>query len=486
MKRWLRTIIFAVSILCMLLASGCSAKSMEKAKGVSYDNIVCQYSYRRSEYCYKDFSTNITVYADNTLKVCTVPYDTEYTDPEIFDSETYTITEKQKQELIDLIRSKKIIKMDELTPAYITDAASEHRYIRLYDENGNQVHECGGKNPYNKDFFDAELYIHNLVPEGVIEELRDQTAIKMAMSKHGISFDEIICQIAFRTEYENDGQAATVVTFYPDGTYDLAAGSIDNPNKTGKSKSKKYSIQDIQLNTIRGRISEYIVINSYNIERYGPENSRDIEEAEMYIKLFDENGESVYWSALTQWNQMQEKDWGYDEVGGYLRTMTKTERKKFEENLIENNFGISFDNTVVKLIDYSEDRPCINGSYVWIEYTVYADGTLKLEAVDYYKTWEYETILTRTFDIGTYRAGVIRDKMKKDSISYLFTELDDDYEGTYMSLLMFYDEKGEERLYYPIPGELYDVQYEMINVIKDSITDEEREAFLAELKAMAD
>lgn len=162
MKERFKKIILAICML-MFTFTGCSSvEKKEEEMSVSYSNIVCEY-YAYSVYgmMQEDFPTHITVYSNNTVEVWTGPFYYQGEQLEVIYSETFDITEEQKQELILAIRENRIIELGDIGNPESCDGGDY--YIRLFDAEGNKVHSCGGYNPVDERFDSVRDMIQDLV-----------------------------------------------------------------------------------------------------------------------------------------------------------------------------------------------------------------------------------------------------------------------------------------------------------------------------------
>ncbi len=195
----LAAILVMIATTLSLCACEPTFERLQRKLGISFDNIICQYStwitdsdplWTSWEEKKEITSTNITFYADNTVVIWTskVAYDTDIP----ITQTTAQITEDQKNQLIEAIKSNNL-------PA-VGNCSEENRYygknswIYLYDENGRKVHSCGGINPshpsYNavlsliKQWFPSnderitsvESYTEMMLPfENLLEFVSDKT-----------------------------------------------------------------------------------------------------------------------------------------------------------------------------------------------------------------------------------------------------------------------------------------------------------------------
>ena len=162
--------------LSSILLVGCSSDDIKKANNksnVSYETVVCEYTSQPTCWTAIDFiSTNIKIYADNTVEVyCSDFQDNEITVDYIY-GETFEITEEQKQYVIDAIKKNKIEKMKNCGDEESCDG--DYSYIRLFDVNGEKVHSCGGLNPSNKKFTNAKNAIFSVLPEGTFRDVHNK------------------------------------------------------------------------------------------------------------------------------------------------------------------------------------------------------------------------------------------------------------------------------------------------------------------------
>lgn len=176
MKRIIKKSILTVCLVTiMCVFAGCAdVKKQEDKLGVSYSNIVCEYSAHPSWGLESEvFPIHTTVYADNTVEVWTGPF---YYDGEVIEviySETVEITEEQKQELIDSIKENKIIQLGDIGDPESCDGGDY--YIRLFNENGEKVHSCGGTNPVDEAFDEVRDVIYDLISKEDRDRIHEES-----------------------------------------------------------------------------------------------------------------------------------------------------------------------------------------------------------------------------------------------------------------------------------------------------------------------
>lgn len=176
-----RTIKKNIFIMCLFLLAGLftactTVEQQEEELGVSYSNVVCEYyggpTYGMIE---EMFSMHIKIYGNNTVEVWTGPFDYKGEVLEVIYSETFEITEEQKQDLIDTIRENRIIELGDIGAPESCDGGDY--YIRLFDENGEKVHSCGGTNPLNENFSAVWDMIYELVPREDRNRIRKESCM---------------------------------------------------------------------------------------------------------------------------------------------------------------------------------------------------------------------------------------------------------------------------------------------------------------------
>lgn len=178
MQRIIKKSIFIIYLsLFMMLFTGCvRVEQKEEELGVSYSNIVCEYyggpTYGMIE---EMFAMHITVYGNNTVEVWTGPFNYQDEVLEVIYSETFEITEEQKQDMIDTIRDNRIIELGDIGDPESCDGGDY--YIRLFNENGEKVHSCGGTNPFNDNFSTVRDMILELVPLNDRNRIRKESSL---------------------------------------------------------------------------------------------------------------------------------------------------------------------------------------------------------------------------------------------------------------------------------------------------------------------
>lgn len=157
----------------VVLLSGCAKVSKED---VSYSPVVCEYSTSPTWGMTIDFfDFNIKVMDDNTVEVYCGGYEgrangEEFTVEYIY-GETFEITEEQKQGIIDIIKENRISSLGDCS-SLSTDGS--YSYIKLFDENGEVIHSCGGLNPERKRFVRTVDALYDLLPEGTYSDIREK------------------------------------------------------------------------------------------------------------------------------------------------------------------------------------------------------------------------------------------------------------------------------------------------------------------------
>ncbi len=176
-------------IIVSTILAGCSSddykvnnhnngKKADNKSNISYETVVCEYTVRPNCWTVVDcISTNVKVYADNTVEVyCSNFYDNIRPDEELsieyIYGETYEITEEQKQEIVDMLEKNKRKLFAKEREDDICDGDSS--YIILFDENGEKVHWCSGLNAYGEVFRLTKEKIFSVLPEKTVENVRDK------------------------------------------------------------------------------------------------------------------------------------------------------------------------------------------------------------------------------------------------------------------------------------------------------------------------
>ena len=160
-----KRLIFALAAVMLFSAfAGCSAENGEKKAGVSFEKIVCRYE------IYPSFSadnrpTAYTLYADNTV----ISERKEYAEDRIGFNDywtterTFSVTEAEKQAVIDAVRKNRLWSVGKCSNTNVTDSANI--YIILFDENGEAVSTNGGYHPTNKRF----TAVKRVIQENIVE-----------------------------------------------------------------------------------------------------------------------------------------------------------------------------------------------------------------------------------------------------------------------------------------------------------------------------
>lgn len=143
-----KILVFLAAVMLFAGLTGCT-QSGEQDK-ISFSKVICRYELHPS---FSDNpSINYLVYADNT-----VVRSVEFSPEEYIEEKRYTISEEQKQTILDAIRQNRLWNLGNCSNNDATDQSFE--YIILFDETGEKVHTCGGYNPTNKRFQNAAAVI---------------------------------------------------------------------------------------------------------------------------------------------------------------------------------------------------------------------------------------------------------------------------------------------------------------------------------------
>ena len=180
--------LLAVAILCTGCANGQNNgqtngnenTSMDETKETqeAYINsyIICEYTsapaYGRN---IDFFDMHIRILADNKVEVYFDNFDAMVDGKKItldkFYTETYEITEEQKQGIIDAIEENDIKTLGDCG----TDSCDgSYMNIYLYDENGQISYSCGGLNPIVERFMNVREEIFQLMPDWNFHKARDK------------------------------------------------------------------------------------------------------------------------------------------------------------------------------------------------------------------------------------------------------------------------------------------------------------------------
>ncbi len=473
MKKTIKRVLALLCVLAILvLVSACGTKKKEEVKGVSYDKVVCQISATSSSSSqYESFNTNVTVYADNTVKMWTGPYDGDFVSFEEISSRSFTITKEQKNKLIELIRENKIINCEDLSNKKTNDGVS--KYIYLFDELGYVMHECGGLSPTNKRFNTVFDMVWGFVPKDTAEILKGEATDKIVEAENRISYNRYICQIAVPDEINPQKNYATVFTIYGNGVYEMSEGYLDDPAYISGYTSKKYIMEEIQKATIINMLAEYIYPAPYETKQFDPNNIKGIDEAVMYVNMFDKKGEVIYTRAIShkQYNMY------CTELVEYIRMIVPTgvlpefEKEAFIYRLSHEK-NISTDKVIVSCKDvWRAECAC--------EYTLYADNTLKAAAIEWNEEEQkFEEIYSQTFEVDRKQVSKIESAIMEKIIIYNFAN---DYSSITVCpyVLNFFDKNGEEIYVYPITEGLYLGGHDkIIEPIKALVTEEDMNAIM--------
>lgn len=130
-------------------------------------SIVCEYtSIPTGGFITERITLNIRVLSNNTVEVYCTDFSTEINGEEVtidyIYGETFEITNKQRKELISIIRENRI--------ASLGDCSSDsydgsYLYIKLFDKDGEVIHSCGGLNPMEMEFHETREAIFELLPD---------------------------------------------------------------------------------------------------------------------------------------------------------------------------------------------------------------------------------------------------------------------------------------------------------------------------------
>ncbi len=160
-------------IMLAFFLAGCS----REPDGIAYSPIVCEYSttptFGTAVHC---ISTNMRVYADNTVEVyCGGFYDRNAGEDGIsvdyIYGQKFEITEVDKQSIIAVIKRNNISELSDCGDEDSCDGS--YSYIFLFDENGEQVHSCGGLNPDNNRYRNVVEAVTGVLPEGAWGNVRE-------------------------------------------------------------------------------------------------------------------------------------------------------------------------------------------------------------------------------------------------------------------------------------------------------------------------
>lgn len=155
-----RLALLLAAVLLFSALTGCAGEEPEKRAGISFDNIVCRYICDPPNVEYGDRGTvRYTIYADNTVILEKAPhgnwkYDWNY-------ERTITITEEQKQSIIDAVRENRLWRVGDCSNSRVP--GSSYQYIILFDENGKEISKNGGCDPTNRHFRNVEYIIDDIL-----------------------------------------------------------------------------------------------------------------------------------------------------------------------------------------------------------------------------------------------------------------------------------------------------------------------------------
>lgn len=170
MKRNLARVIAALLAFALILtAAACSAapptaEELEEKLGVSFDNIICQYTEgpMRAETLDTNFGTNVTIYADGKVKIWT-----NYRDM-VLAERSSTLSEEKRNTLISAIRENNLFALEDCSDYEVMDGSWSE--FAFYDAEGNEVHSCGGANCSNAAYCAVEDLIFSYITFGGIKQ----------------------------------------------------------------------------------------------------------------------------------------------------------------------------------------------------------------------------------------------------------------------------------------------------------------------------
>lgn len=315
--------LIAAAALMLTMLCGCTgilaAFATEESAGIAFDPIVCQYeSAPIFGYAYECIPTKYTVYADNSIAVSVGPYEATawYYSDEPFAVEEkeiarYSITEEQKQSVIDAVRKNKLWNLADCSNRTILDGSC--RYISLYDAQGSVAHTLGGVNPTNRRFDEVSTLVYSLIPDREeISRLRNEYCESIAAAEQayitelesltneekyavtptaeesalGISYFPIVCnyQLAPPSDCRSEDWTEVVYSVSHDR---INISVVRYSSKTGKCLHEEYSSCSIDEEE-RLRLIELIRENKvWNIGSSVAENSTGSPDTVAeYIDLF--------------------------------------------------------------------------------------------------------------------------------------------------------------------------------------------------------
>lgn len=213
-------------------------EKLEQKRGVSYDNIVFRLEISpKYGFCCGSYSIVYTLYADNRLVTHTCNYDYDGVKIDVIVTKEHTVTEEQKQGVIEAFRDNDILNIYEIEPANQSNAIEQQLF--LYDSNGDAVHQCGGINPTENEKYNAVFeVIFDLIPydeyTGLIDDTNDaihSRTNEVKMEELGISFENTIVSYMVRPKDElywaivGDNYVpffSINYTFYANGTMEIS------------------------------------------------------------------------------------------------------------------------------------------------------------------------------------------------------------------------------------------------------------------------
>ncbi len=332
----LSSVLLVLTLMFSLCACSSSFETKKEELGVSFDDIICQYSFGRTDLSY---GTHITFYADNTVRVWST-LETKASEKRGTKAitEVYTeITEEQKNELLQAIEANNLLGLADCSDfdAGYNDHSDNWAYIIFYDAEGNDVHFCGGINPNEKHYNNVVRIILDYFPYTC--DIRTQVRETSEECVDGIQFcnyigGEIGDDAVSSSKYVFSLCLNYVSTSYSDDTYPVYAEEMISVLPNGDLELKitacadayEYLNPDEYLFTEPRVVTEIIEIESYqtvklfdfiyeNLDRgVFAEADTDFMDIPEYTFLcwsggrmyfYNEDGEHIYTHYTTQYDR---------------------------------------------------------------------------------------------------------------------------------------------------------------------------------------
>ncbi len=452
MKRRFERILIIICALCMLVSlSACKYETSEKPTpqqfAWSFDKIVCRLEMTSSFGAdYDRVPIIYELYADNTLKIFTGPYNSKKVSLEEVVSWEYSVTNEQRKEIEEAIIDYRIDSLGDMS----SDVSAEGvwKYISLFDEQGNVISRCGGLNPRSEGFDTVEYMIRSLVGSKEIklikEETRDIILDKEKIVPYGVSQKAVICEVCFAplSGYTYN-HFAVKIRIDANGEYEIATTDLDLALVNGDWIAETGKISEEAAEEIAAKAAEYYYsLEPVTINEASAYN--EMADKRLILSFFDKQGNMKYNYLISEVDYYNKNYYKLVEL--IISIIGEDKIKRIEEETLmeemnELHHGVSYNKVICQYV-YTPYNSEYELREFATKYKIYADGTVEVSTGQSNDVNDEKTFLSKTYTIDEKTVQAVAREVFTKTDWRLCVPPTDACIGYFEQMIVLYDENG--------------------------------------------